>query len=340
MLNKKPQRFTLPWGRNAGTRVGENTRLISGDAQLRAELEAYKAGYAALAATALELAQGELEARIPATPGMREHPVIKHTRDHLNHFLDMSDGFVREAGAALGSAVRGNFERRFLETGLRGELSRQAKAIDQVRAHLQESAIVLARVDEQRNELVGDFEREVLAMSNDVGHSSRNLVLNVDTLRTSTEVVIERAKDARNSMDHLSQQSSTMHEVIAMITAVAKQTRLLALNAMIEAARVGEAGKGFAVVADEVKRLSDQTSVASVQIAEHLGESQSTIALVGESLSLIDDGISRMESAVTELSVRTTGGTTQTHEVEQGLLHVSEQLDAKVHEFLSALSNQ
>jgi methyl-accepting chemotaxis protein len=84
-------------------------------------------------------------------------------------------------------------------------------------------------------------------------------------------------------MSSLTRSSAEIKDVIALIDAVAAQTRLLALNATIEAARAGEAGKGFAVVATEVKDLADQTAGATVRVTtqvERIREACEEVAAV------------------------------------------------------------
>ncbi|MEG2893306.1 MAG: methyl-accepting chemotaxis protein [Clostridium sp.] len=116
----------------------------------------------------------------------------------------------------------------------------------------------------------------------------------------------EIINDISVQIERVNRSSEKVVDMTNLISSIARQTNMLALNASIEAARAGEAGRGFTVVADEVGKLSMQTSDASKQIEEivlKLNEDLVEIEdIVKTKVSTLEEGYDEVAGTIKELT--------------------------------------
>ncbi|MET1067663.1 MAG: methyl-accepting chemotaxis protein [Pseudomonas prosekii] len=129
------------------------------------------------------------------------------------------------------------------------------------------------------------------------------------TSMTEASSSLEQIAGALNStatvINTLGQRSQEIGGIVGVITAIADQTNLLALNAAIEAARAGEQGRGFAVVADEVRNLASRTREATDEISSMIQsiqqETGNAVSTMEQGNLLMQEGLSRNANVASAL---------------------------------------
>jgi methyl-accepting chemotaxis protein len=221
------------------------------------------------------------------------------------------------------------------------------KGFEEVMSELRQSAQTMsdaARQTETEAKAANTASQSAGSNVNSVAGATEELVASAGEIGRQTERSSEiaaraaaRASETDKQIQGLAEAAQKVGDVVKLITDIAEQTNLLALNATIEAARAGEAGKGFAVVASEVKNLANQTAHATEEIAQQVaaiqGETKTAVVaiqgisgIVGEInqiASAIAAAIEQQSSAMREIARNVEGASSGTQSVSNSIGHVS-----------------
>jgi methyl-accepting chemotaxis protein len=154
---------------------------------------------------------------------------------------------------------------------------------------------------------VEEFSATSLNIADNMGETQRMSQDNIQQTRigrsamqeasTSLEQIAGALGSTAQVINTLGQRSQEIGGIVGVITSIADQTNLLALNAAIEAARAGEQGRGFAVVADEVRSLASRTRQATDEISAMISsiqqETSNAIDTMGQGDLLMKEGLAR-----------------------------------------------
>lgn len=176
-------------------------------------------------------------------------------------------------------------------TNIYAMMMQKASMQDQLGKNL---AGVLADVNAQSQALKQDIDN-IFSAVEQVNKASADINQSANQNLTEVQHLGSEMTSAQQQIQQLDRDSEQISSVINVISSIAEQTNLLALNAAIEAARAGEAGRGFAVVADEVRSLAEKTATSTVEVTDMLQKIQHGTRELNQ---IIEQGVSASEQTI------------------------------------------
>ena len=208
----------------------------------------------------------------------------------------------------------------------------QAQAEQAKREGMISAAAQIEEVVEQLNVSISDISEQVENTSGALDHAASRLAETATAMEEMNSTVLEVAKNAggasdisnaakrkaevgseivsravvgiqevqrqsqalRDGMAQLDDHAKAISQIMGVISDIADQTNLLALNAAIEAARAGEAGRGFAVVADEVRKLAEKTMSSTTDVGNAIAAIQQS---AGQSIQQVEKAVGNISEA-------------------------------------------